>query len=203
MKKIISIVACITILLSFSNTGVKAQKNVYQGTKTWVEDSGFLGLNKQYYKQDTYLEDSNVKYIGTVKYLCNCLHWNNSSTSQTISVAQGITISAQNSFGYAQAVGLKIPVKHCIDINLSGTFSRTMSYTTTKADTQTFSATLTSKDPCAYYVWEARVKFKRYNCKVYWRPNKKSNWKYKYTGQAVGFMTQQPYIELCHTSHPI
>lgn len=79
--------------------------------------------------------------------------------------------------------------------------SSTKSKTTTRSDTQTYSATLTKKDKAGYYTWEARINFDKYRLNVY---KKNSSGKYNtYVGSGYycSFKSQNPYYYLAYTKN--
>ncbi len=204
IKKNMALFLCaILIIFSFQPTNVSA--DTYMGYKDFKKTTGALWWkNTTYYRQKIYrVNRANSYYIATLKYLSTSLRWDGpkaNSTSQSIAVSQGITISKTTSKTFTGNIGLKIPVKS-VDFTFGGSYSSTKSKTTTRSDTQTYTATLTKKDKAGYYTWEARINFDKYRLDVY---KKNSSGKYNSfvgSGYYCSFKSQNPYYYLAYTKN--
>ncbi len=206
LKKTIAVsLSIILIVLSFATENVQAE--IYMGYKDFKQTTGALWWkNTTYYRQKIYRVNSvNTYYTGTLKYLSTSLRWDGAkanTTSQSIAISQGITVSKTTSKSYTGNIGLKIPVK-CADFTFGSTYNSTNSKTTTKSDTQTYSATLTKKDKAGYYTWEARINFDKYRLSVYKKDSTGKYNTYVGSGYYCTFKSKNPYYYLAYTKNSV
>lgn len=197
LKKLMTLLL-IGVVTMCNVTQSLAATNVYTGTEEWT--TGFL--NKQYWRQENYRDNTNVYVIITLKYISKSLKWNKLGTNQTLTVEEGKTVGAATSLGVAKSLGLEVVPEGC-GVTTSNTYEVTNSFTTNRSHTEAYTVTFTKEDKVGFYTWEARINAHEYTTYLYWRPNKKSGWSYQGKGKAFSFTSKNPYIELGYTTFAV